>query len=83
MLTSLLITLLHFYNYVITTSKFYFFLKMVNVIPTLKKEVKKEETFEPVSISFIYFLEKYPVKFNADSEKGYSTQHSLLLMLEK
>ena len=56
---------------------------MVNVIPTLKKEVKKEETFEPVSISFIYFLEKYPVKFNADSEKGYSMRHSLLLMLEK
>ena len=87
-----------FYNYTITTSKFPSFHKMANVTPIFKKESKnKKENFRPVSILLVLskifeklmseqlstFFENILSKFYCRFRKGYSTQHCLLLMLEK
>ena len=87
-----------FYNYTITTSKFPSVLKMANVTPIFKKGSKnKKENFRPVSIlpvlSKIFeklmskhlftFFENILSKFQCGFRKGYTTQHCLLLMLEK
>ena len=87
-----------FYNYAITTSKFPSFLKMANVTTIFKKRSKnKKENFRPVTIFSVLsktfekllskqlstFFEIILSKFQCRFRKCYSTQHCLLLMLEK
>ena len=87
-----------FYNHAITTSKLPSFLKMANITPIFEKGSKnKKENFRPVSIlpvlSKIFekpmskqlstFFENILSKCQCGFRKGYSTQHCLLLMLEK
>ena len=87
-----------FYNYAITTPKFPSFLKMANVTLIFKKGSKsKMENYRPVSILPVLlkifetlttkqlstFFENILSKFECGFRKVYSTQHCLLLMLEK
>ena len=71
---------------------------MANITPIFKKRCKnKKENFRPVSILLVLskifeklmskqlftFFENILSKFQCGFRKGYSTQHCLLLMLEK
>ena len=87
-----------FYNHAITTSKFPSFLKMASITPTFKKGNKnKTENFRQVDILPVLlktfkklmskqlptFFENILSKFQCGFRKDYSTQHCLLLMLER
>lgn len=87
-----------FYNYAITTPKFPSFLKMENITLIFKKGSKsKMENYRPVNILPVLlkifkklttkqlstFFENILSKFECGFRKVYSTQHCLLLMLEK
>ena len=86
------------FSFSLFSSNFPSYLKNVNIMPTFKKEDRANvKNYRPVSIlpnilkvyercmyiQIYEYLHKIPSKWECDFHQGYSTQHYLLVMVEK